>query len=186
MMKCKECGNEISDKADSCPKCGAKVKRTSFLTKIVAGMIGIGVVMSIYGSISAGNQRERAAAAEQNRINALTPEQRAKEIASQQAAQTAKSKEDQLKELRFQKTLLVAKSIKQAMRNPDSFSLDDAFANDDGSVICINYRGQNGFGGINKESATYANGKLTQDAGTWNKNCAHKSLFDIGYVRQAL
>lgn len=27
MTKCKECGNEVSTKADSCPHCGAKLKR---------------------------------------------------------------------------------------------------------------------------------------------------------------
>ncbi len=26
LMKCKECGNEVSNKAASCPKCGAPIK----------------------------------------------------------------------------------------------------------------------------------------------------------------
>lgn len=27
LIKCKDCGNEVSSKAESCPKCGAKVKK---------------------------------------------------------------------------------------------------------------------------------------------------------------
>lgn len=27
LKNCKECGYQVSDKADNCPKCGAKVKK---------------------------------------------------------------------------------------------------------------------------------------------------------------
>ncbi|MCK9362162.1 MAG: hypothetical protein M0P74_00945 [Syntrophales bacterium] len=46
LMKCKECGNDVSAKADSCPKCGAKIKAKSIgcggliLVLIVIGIIG--------------------------------------------------------------------------------------------------------------------------------------------------
>jgi len=37
LVKCKECGQEVSQKAGSCPKCGAPIeKKTSLLTWIVA------------------------------------------------------------------------------------------------------------------------------------------------------
>lgn len=35
LIKCKECGNEISNKADSCPRCGSKVKQST-----ISGTIG--------------------------------------------------------------------------------------------------------------------------------------------------
>ncbi len=42
LIKCKECGHEISQKATSCPKCGAPLpKRTSVVTWIVAGVLGL-------------------------------------------------------------------------------------------------------------------------------------------------
>ena len=45
---CKECGNQISDKAESCPQCGAKQpKKTSLFTKIVLGFIIFTVIMII-------------------------------------------------------------------------------------------------------------------------------------------
>lgn len=37
MTKCKECGSDISNKADACPKCGAKPKRTPLFIKILSG-----------------------------------------------------------------------------------------------------------------------------------------------------
>ena len=50
LQKCKECGNEISKSATSCPKCGAKIKKTGCLTKIVAGFIII-VAIGFLGSL---------------------------------------------------------------------------------------------------------------------------------------
>lgn len=50
LQKCKECGNEISKSAAACPKCGAKVKKTGCLTKIVAGfliLMAIGVIANL-------------------------------------------------------------------------------------------------------------------------------------------
>ena len=48
---CKECGNQISDKAESCPQCGAKQrKKTSWIT----WGVGIFVVFLIIGAIADG------------------------------------------------------------------------------------------------------------------------------------
>ena len=35
MIKCSECGNEVSTTADSCPHCGAKVKKKEANNKIL-------------------------------------------------------------------------------------------------------------------------------------------------------
>lgn len=47
MIKCKECGSDISNKADACPKCGAKPKKTSLLVKIILGSIVFSALISI-------------------------------------------------------------------------------------------------------------------------------------------
>jgi len=39
MTKCKECSNEISTKADQCPKCGAKQKRSIVWPLIIAFVV---------------------------------------------------------------------------------------------------------------------------------------------------
>lgn len=44
LIKCKECGHEISKSAKSCPNCGAKIVRTSGFTKLVAFFIALSVI----------------------------------------------------------------------------------------------------------------------------------------------
>ncbi len=40
LIKCKECGAEVSSKAKTCPKCGVKVeKKTSIVTWLVLGLV---------------------------------------------------------------------------------------------------------------------------------------------------
>lgn len=53
MIKCGECKQDISDKAEKCPHCGAPVKKkTSLLTWIVAGVVGIVVISAFSGKPS--------------------------------------------------------------------------------------------------------------------------------------
>jgi hypothetical protein len=52
MTKCTECGNEISTKADACPKCGAKQVRTSGCARIVLILFGLFVLLLIIGQCS--------------------------------------------------------------------------------------------------------------------------------------
>ena len=90
LTNCKECGHQISKSATSCPNCGAKIKRTSLLTKIVAGFFGFVILFSILMAViaqwSVDRQRQQQAArqaaqktAEEKRLAALTPEQHAEE-----------------------------------------------------------------------------------------------------------
>ena len=74
-----------------------------------------------------------------------------------------------------------ASLIKNAMRNPDSFKLNEVLLMKNGSS-CFEYRAQNGFGGMNVGQAVYSNptGKLkTNEMGgfpsLWNKECANQS-----------
>lgn len=51
MKKCKECGNEVSTKAESCPNCGAVLKKkTGCLGYIGAGIL-IFIVLGVVGSL---------------------------------------------------------------------------------------------------------------------------------------
>lgn len=46
---CKECGAPVSDKAESCPMCGAKQpKKTSVLTWVCVGILGLAVIIWMY------------------------------------------------------------------------------------------------------------------------------------------
>lgn len=84
LTKCSECGQQISNTATVCPHCGAKIKRTTLFTKIVAGVFAVAILMTIIAQQATETDRlERAAQesaqrqAEQARLAAMTPEQRA-------------------------------------------------------------------------------------------------------------
>ncbi|WP_320045158.1 zinc ribbon domain-containing protein [uncultured Desulfobacter sp.] len=50
LMKCKECGKEVSTKAKECPNCGAPVKRSSSIGSGCLTIIAIFFVIGIIGS----------------------------------------------------------------------------------------------------------------------------------------
>jgi len=95
------------------------------------------------------------------------------------------------KETRFQLAVAGAKSLKEAMRNPDSFKLVKVITLDDGTS-CYEYRAQNGFGGMDVGRAVVTpKGRISISdsdgfASTWNKSCANKSGEDntwtVGYA----
>lgn len=154
LIKCHECGNEISTDAKNCPKCGAKVKRPmGRTTKLLFGFLGISIVAGIIS----------ASLSEQNRITAeaaKTPEVRAAERVE--------------KDANFARSLVAtafAKSLRDAARDPDSLKIESLRVSDDAKTVCSEYRAKNGFGGMNREFMVVVNGKTSQQAGAWNKHC---------------
>lgn len=59
LKKCKECGNEVSTKAESCPKCGAVLKKkTGCLGYIGAGFLILIVYIGVIGSLRDGGSKK--------------------------------------------------------------------------------------------------------------------------------
>lgn len=59
MINCKECGGEISSKADVCPKCGFRLKYEPSgciigISKIIGAIVGLVVFLLVLGAL--GNQ----------------------------------------------------------------------------------------------------------------------------------
>src|SRR5512139_2186222 len=65
LIKCKECGAEVSSKAETCPKCGAKVSDKMGCGTVVGvlflGLIVIGVFASLFSSPSPESSSPSAA-----------------------------------------------------------------------------------------------------------------------------
>ncbi len=88
LVRCIECGKEISTQAEACPNCGRKwPKRTSVATWIVVAFLGFGVLMGIFANISNSSKRDEQQATQAKaeeayaaRLAAMTPAQRAAEI----------------------------------------------------------------------------------------------------------
>lgn len=58
LKNCRECGVEVSDQAKICPRCGIKnpVKRTSIVTKILAVIIGMPILIAVLGKITSNDK----------------------------------------------------------------------------------------------------------------------------------
>ncbi|MEG3153304.1 hypothetical protein [Sphingomonas sp. RB1R13] len=162
MMACGECGSAVSSEARSCPGCGVdrKIfrraagdhKRVSLPKKLGIGfavLVGVGVLTQG----SAPPAINAAAAADDPAVK----QEKARDYAA----------------------YLSARALKASLRNPESLTFKSIRASDDGSVICMTYRAQNGFGGLNLEHMLVKDGDPTQGAAAWNRNCAHKMLFDV-------
>jgi hypothetical protein len=88
-------------------------------------------------------------------------------------ATVAAKKEKEAESNRNTASMGAALQLWGSMRNPDSFILEKARANDDGSVVCLWYRSQNGFGGMNRTGA-YMRGAVLHpdaDATSFHKFC---------------
>jgi hypothetical protein len=156
LTKCSECGHDISTEAKSCQNCGAKPKKH-------VGILGytlLGLFILFVIMVANGSNDNNSS--------------------------TQTSPPDPMSEQRFQKTLMAATAVKQSLRNPASVIWDDIFTNQDGSSICVKYRAQNGFGGMNIEHVVFVNGKPYQTNQAWNKHCVGNNFFDEKYVRNAL
>jgi len=160
LLKCHECGQSVSSEAKACPSCGAKVRKpTSIAAIILSGLILFGIVQCSMN----------------NATKSPPPPKTAAELSQEKAGED-----------RFQTTAALVALLKKSTRNPDSFQLDAVGANDDASIVCVNYRGQNGFGGISVETVVFNNGKASKSEKDWNIFCAGQPLHDMKHVRHAI
>lgn len=170
LIKCHECGNEVSTEAKVCPKCGAKVvvpktkKPTSTSTKVI-GVLGVIAVIAVISSTK--QQNEQLAEAKSN----LTPEQKA-----------ANAKRD----AQLQWAAMGAIDLKKHMKDPEAFDLTSLYVTKSG-YGCYEYRAKNSFGAILPSSAVltpkgkmftkeHQEGEFTK---TWNRECTQSGGDEI-------
>jgi hypothetical protein len=96
----------------------------------------------------------------------------------QEAEAEAKVEAENTKDTIRRNMAWAAKStITDAARNPDSVSFAYVGVNEDASLVCIRYRAQNGFGGMNVDTVAFLNGVPKQSSSFWNARCANSSLY---------
>lgn len=147
LIKCHECGTEVSTEAKTCPKCGAKVKKPS---SGAGTMLIIGLVAAIFLVAMAGGGGSKGVSEPE------TPEQKAKKDAEYKQYVVA---------------VATSKTIRESMRDPESLKFESLRVNDEGSVVCAEYRARNGFGGMNQEILVLTAKGPSQSANAWNKHC---------------
>lgn len=175
IVKCHECGKDVSTEAKTCPSCGVKVKNP---TSRAVKLIGLAFTVAVIGTAITGNNNQPQQNAESSRRASLTPEQRATEDA-------AKAKRD----TQLQTAAAVALRLKNATKDPAAFELTTLIVKPDGTA-CYEYRAKNSFGAILPSSAVLTTkGKMllrehdgNSFVSAWNKACVPPGGDDIATI----
>lgn len=104
----------------------------------------------------------------------VATQQKPLSLSPEQAAQ------EELRRARLARAAAGATALRTSMRNPKSFELAQVWTSPSGAT-CYEYRGQNGFGGLDVENALIRPGREALDLSKgasdgdfiklWNKNC---------------
>jgi rRNA maturation endonuclease Nob1 len=195
LIKCHECGKDVSTEAEACPSCGAKPKapetpppppqppkkKSRTLLYILGGFFILFIISSIFSPTK--EEREATEKAKAEAIEAAkTPEQRAaeakaKEEREQRAADEKKKKE--IENMRFARVRAVTSAIRENARNPKSVEWMSVFSDETGDLICLQFRAQNGFGGMTVSYYAVTPGRVIdggENPNGYNKVCGGKNL----------
>lgn len=142
LIKCTECGKEISSNAMSCPNCGNNVlTKSSQSTLTTWNKVGISIVVLIAGVVILGKYGEHEEAA---RLAALPPEQRI-------AEEKRKQEQDDI----LYGKAICENQIKETLDDPGSAQFDDSYkyliiANEppDHYRIMVTLRAKNAFNAL--------------------------------------
>lgn len=148
MIKCQECGKEISNQADACPHCGAKPTLGSGCFVVILA------ALAVFGTIGVMSSKESPPP--------LPP------VPVKTAAQIAQDKKSEATRLMV---LMYMQALKKDLRDPDSIVWESVRANDNASVICMEYRAKNGFGGMNRDVIAVIDNHVKRGTTAWNKHC---------------
>ena len=164
LVKCEECGKQISDEAESCPSCGAKPEKMGFFRKIFIGIFALVVISFMMKDNNPSSVKQPEVS-----TSSSTETQEAKK----------KREDEQAKQLSI---LLRISALREEMKNPPSFELVEAINLKNGT-LCVTYRGTNGFGGVVTESKAISSGAKIID---YAESCNGKVGDDFTHLKKYL
>lgn len=188
LVKCRECGKDISKSAQACPHCGYKLRRTR---RLVARFATIFVAIPIVITIFAASLANQAAPPKPEMAGSFTyqpppPEPETPETAPPQPETYAQTAARKKRDRAAQLAMAGATALKKAMRDPESFKLESALQIESTGAVCYEYRSKNGFGGVNVGQAVLSadakNFKTDEEGGftpLWDKECANRSGTEV-------
>jgi hypothetical protein len=159
LKPCAECGARVSTEANACPHCGAKPRATMGpIRRVILGLIIVSIAISVFSPKGNDKPSEKP----------VPVIKTAEQIAADEAEKS-----------RSLRAIFVVTALKRGLRDPDSVKWETVSVSDDASVVCVEYRAKNGFGGTNFEQTVYTKGKFSTAAKPWNRHCAGKRLNDL-------
>jgi hypothetical protein len=164
LVKCRDCGNQVSTNAKACPKCGcAPRKPRGLFDKIVlwtlAGGFGLAIASAVIGSFMASAENERKAAdaiiAERGLRAAMTAEEYAQyteknKLDADSVVATEKAKQAKI-DSQLRVLMLAESDVKRILNDPESakFGKKNFYENassSTGMTICGYVNAKNSFG----------------------------------------
>lgn len=159
LIKCRECGKEISTEAKACPHCGAKPPyRPSLAFVLIAGLL---IVFGIKASL-------------ESRTPPQAPPKTAEQIAVEEAADN-----------RTRMAYVLIRKVKESLREPESLDVIEVFSNEKADLLCMKYRARNGFGGY--VIGYYVIGEFgdSDSVKAWNAMCLSE-MYDVTSAKHLL
>lgn len=146
LIKCSECGKDISSEAKACPHCGAKpqYKPSAVFVIVVVALAAIVIKAAIETSTPP-----------------ISHEKSAAEIAS---------------DWRHQMGGAAISLLKKRLREPDSLDVISLYTNEAATTVCLKYRARNGFGGYSVEYWIVTESAQSDSISDWNKHCTSVSI----------
>lgn len=74
-------------------------------------------------------------------------------------------------DLRLSTIASAGEALRRAARDPESVIFESVKANAGATVICLQYRAKNGFGGMTREVLVLTPKGASQEVAAWNKSC---------------
>ncbi|MGA7180300.1 MAG: hypothetical protein WBX11_12025 [Thiobacillaceae bacterium] len=159
-----ECKHQLRAEAEFCPICGAKVsapKKPIYLNRNVQlGIVAMAIVVAA-AAYGVAKVREAGKAAEER---------------------AAETKNAALLALRSNAVRAVEQNLKRDFKDPDSLKWKTVLSNDNGTVLCLEYRTRNRSGFYVRRSLIVAEGKMLRSADAWNEHCFNHRLYDMKYL----
>lgn len=165
MRTCK-CGTEVAKSHRFCSTCGLQFGNRSAAKSLLI-LLAVIIVGSILSTVGVPKLSPALWAALQ------------KQEATQEKEEQAQQKTEADNDAKVLAASIGARTLREDMRNPDSFKLVQVLIMKD-NTVCYEYRAQNGFGGMNIGDAVLSpNGtmKTSEEPGftpLWNKRCLNK------------
>lgn len=156
LVKCRECGEQVSTKAKACLKCGAAPQKTSILRILFAVM----VVIFLYA--------------------AVFPSDKSPPVPVDPAVAAKKAEDSDF----YTRADMAMELVQKAAREPESVTFEGVYVSQDKGTVCVFYRGRNGFGGISRDAAAVSmlTGQVDTSA-TVRKKCAKTdTMRDMSYM----
>lgn len=145
--------------------------------------IFVGIIVLVVLLYAVANTRDKTTTEAPPVRRELTADEKARK-----AEMDAKKREE---DAQWTREVLSLRMLRKAMKNPDSFKLEEAVRMADGA-LCVTYRGTNSFNAVVPGRAVVLKTGIASSDDRdgfpkiWNKHCAGKSGSDVSYIRQAI